>query len=128
MAPRILAGQRSDPTSLTLAATAEKIEWVRAAAGARFADLELNVYPSTTGVSITDHTLSEARDLAAALAGRTPVDVTPEELLESPRILIGSIAALTDKFVRQREELGISSSMVGELGPLDLIVACLSGT
>ena len=77
---------------------------------------------------MTDHALAEARVLAAALAGRTPVDVTPEELLESPHIFIGSISALTDKFVRQREELGISSIMVGELGPLDSGVERMSGT
>ncbi|MBF8289239.1 MAG: Luciferase-like monooxygenase [Chloroflexi bacterium] len=128
LAPRILSGQRSDPTSLTVAATAEKIEWVRAAAGERFSDLQLNVYPSTTAVSVTDHALAEARDLAAFLAGRAAVDLTAEELLESPQIFIGSIASLTDKFIRHREELGITSIMVGELGPLDPIVERLAGT
>ena len=54
--------------------------------------------------------------------------MTAEEVLESPHILIGSISALTDKFVRQREELGISSIMVGELGPLDPGVERMSGT
>jgi len=128
LAPRIVSGQRSDPSSLTVAATAEKIAWVRAAAGPRFADLEFNVYPSTVPVSVTDHALAEARELAAALAGRSAVDVTAEELLESPQIFVGSIASLTDKFVRLREQLGISSVMVGELGPLDPIVERLGGT
>ena len=128
LAPRILSGQRSDPTSLTLAAAAEKIEWARAAAGDRFAALELNVYPSTTNVSITDHALAEARDLAAQLAGRTAVDVSAEELLESPHIFIGSLTALEAKFVRQREQLGINSIMVGEMGPLDAIVERLAGS
>ncbi|MCI0582158.1 MAG: TIGR03621 family F420-dependent LLM class oxidoreductase [Chloroflexi bacterium] len=128
LAPRILPGQRSDPTSLTLAATAEKLDWVRAAAGDRFAGLELNVYPSTTDVSVTDRALAEAKDLAAHLAGRTPVDVSADELLESPHIFIGSLAALEAKFIRQREELGINSIMVGDLGPLDSIVERLAGT
>jgi len=79
-------------------------------------------------VSITDHALSEAKDLAAALAGRTAVDVSAEELLESPQIFIGSLASLEAKFSRQREELGISSIMVGELGPLDPLVERLAGT
>jgi probable F420-dependent oxidoreductase len=47
LAPRILSGQRSDPQSLTLVAAEEKIGWVREAAGDRFDELELNVYPST---------------------------------------------------------------------------------
>ena len=127
LAPRILSGQRSDPNSLTLAATAEKIEWVRAAAGDRFESLEFNIYPSTTNVSVTDNALSEARDLAAALAGRTAVDVSAEELLESPQIFIGSLDAFEAKFVRLRDELGISSIMVGEMGPLDPVVDRLAG-
>ncbi len=35
LAPRTLANQRTDPRSLTFAATAEKVAWVRAAAGDR---------------------------------------------------------------------------------------------
>jgi probable F420-dependent oxidoreductase len=128
LAPRILPGQRSDPTSLTVAATAEKIDWVRAAAGDRFSDLELNIYPSTAEVSVTNHGLAEARDLAAALAGRSTVDVSAEELLESPHIFIGSLASLEAKFLRLREQLGISSIMVGDMGPLDDIVERLAGT
>jgi probable F420-dependent oxidoreductase len=127
LAPRI-ANERADPWSLTVAATVEKIDWVRPVAGERFADLELNVYPSTTDVSVTDHALAEAKDLAAQLAGRTAVDVDAEELLESPHIFIGSMGALEAKFIRQREELGISSIMVGEMGPLDQIVERLAGT
>jgi probable F420-dependent oxidoreductase len=127
LAPRI-ANERADPWSLTVAGTAEKIDWVRAVAGDRFGDLELNVYPSTTDVSVTDHALAEAKDLAARLAGRTAVDVSAEELLESPHIFIGSLGALEAKFIRQREELGISSIMVGEMGPLDQIVERLAGT
>lgn len=127
LAPRILPGQRSDPTSLTWAATIEKIEWVRAAAGDRFDSLELNVYPSTTAVSVTDHALAEAREVATRLAGRTTRDVTAEELLEAPHVFIGSLASLEAKFLRLRDELGISSIMVGELGPLDPIVERLAG-
>jgi probable F420-dependent oxidoreductase len=127
LAPRILPGQRSDPNSLTMAATAEKIEWVRGVAGDRFDELELNIYPSTTGVSVTDNPLAEARDLAAALAGRTAIDVTAEELLDSPQIFINSLDGFEAKFQRLRDELGISSIMVGEMGPLDPIVERLAG-
>jgi probable F420-dependent oxidoreductase len=127
LAPRILPSRRSDPQSITVAGTAEKIGWVRAAAGDRFDELELNVYPSGVGVSVTGHALAEARDVAAFLAGRTAVDLTPEEILESPHIFIGSLQAFEEKFIRLREELGISSIMVGELGPLDAVVERLAG-
>lgn len=127
LAPRILPGQRFDPWSLTWSATVEKLDWVRAAAGDRFDGLELNVYPSTTAVSVTDHALAEAREVATRLAGRTTRDVTAEELLEAPHIYIGSLTELEAKFRRLRDELGISSIMVGDLGPLDAIVERLAG-
>ncbi|TAL06430.1 MAG: TIGR03621 family F420-dependent LLM class oxidoreductase [Chloroflexota bacterium] len=128
LAPRIQKSARSDPQSITVAGTAEKIEWIRAVAGDRFDDLELNVYPSGVGPSVTDHALAEAREAAAFLAGRTPVDLTPEEVLESPHIFIGSLASLEEKFIRQREQLGINSIMVGEMGPFDTLVERLAGT
>jgi len=79
-------------------------------------------------LSVTDHALSEAKEIAARLAGRTAVDLTPEEILESPHIFVGSLASLEAKLIRLREELGISSVMVGEVGPLDTIVERLAGT
>lgn len=128
LAPRILGRRGSDPRSLTLAAAAEKVGWVRAAAGDRFVDLEFNVYPSTTEPSITDHALAEARELAARLADRVEEEVTAQELLEGPNIFIGSAVELEAKFVRLREQLGINSIMVGEMGPFDAIVEHLAGT
>ncbi|MBI2777755.1 MAG: TIGR03621 family F420-dependent LLM class oxidoreductase [Chloroflexi bacterium] len=128
LAPRILASGRSDPQSLTVAGTAEKIEWVRAVAGDRFASLELNVYPSGIPMSVTDHARSEAKDAAAYLAGRTAIDLTPDDVLESPHVFVGSLAELEAKFIRLREQLGISSFMVGEMGPLDAVVERLAGT
>lgn len=74
-----------------------------------------------------DKALAEARDAAAFLAGRTAIDLTPEQVLESPHIFIGSLASLEAKFVRQREQLGINSIMVGEMGPLDAVVERLAG-
>jgi probable F420-dependent oxidoreductase len=127
LAPRILPSGMSDPHSITVAGTVEKIAWVREAAGDRFADLEFNVYPSGVGTSVTDHGASELRDVAAFLAGRTPIDVTPEELAQAPHLFIGSEPELEAKFIWLREELGISSFMVGELGPLDSVVERLAG-
>ena len=42
-APRIHSDGRGDPLSFTLEATAEKVEWVREAAGDRFDQLTFNV-------------------------------------------------------------------------------------
>jgi probable F420-dependent oxidoreductase len=128
LAPRIRAGQKPDPQSITIAGTAEKIDWVRAAAGDRFDALTLNVYPSMAGVSVTDNARAEARDVAAAILQRTGVEISADDLLESPHIFIGSIDGLADKLVGLRERLGISSFMVGQMGPLDPLVERLSGT
>jgi len=128
LAPRILPSGKTDPQSITVAGTLEKIGWVREVARDRFEDLTFNAYPSGVGVSVTDHAPAEARDAAAFLAGRTAVDLTPEEILESPHIFIGSIDELAAKLVRLRDQLGISSFMLGEMGLLDPLVERLSGT
>ena len=127
LAPRILPGGRSDPRSITIAATEEKIAWVRAAAGDRFADLEFNVYPSMSEVSVTDHARAEVRDLAGRLRARSGVEISEDELLESPHIFIGSIDGLAEKLLMLRERLGVSSIMVGEVDPLAPLVERLAG-
>jgi probable F420-dependent oxidoreductase len=128
LAPRVLPGPKGDPRSITVAATEEKIGWVREAAGDRFDSLTFNVYPSMAGVSVTDHARAEARDVADAIRGRTGLEISEDELLESPHIFIGSIDGLAEKFIGLRDRLGISSFMVGGMGPLDPLVERLAGT
>ena len=65
LAPRIGSGTgRGDARSITIAATEEKIGWVREAAGDRFDELELNIYPSMSPIVVTDHARTEAEALA----------------------------------------------------------------
>ena len=130
LAPRILPGDvpRTDPRSLTLEAAAEKIGWVREAAGDRFDRLELNTYPSTSEIVVTDDARAKVRELADRLRARTGIGITEQELLESPHIFIGSIEALVEKFQMLRERLGISSIMVGAIDELAPVVERLKGT
>lgn len=128
LAPRILPNGAGDPASVTVEATAEKIAWVRAAAGDRFDGLELNIYPSMTGISLTDHPKREAEELADALHARSGVRVSADDLLDSPHIFIGSIDGFVEKFRRLRAELGISSIMVGEVDELVAVIERLAGT
>jgi probable F420-dependent oxidoreductase len=128
LAPRILPGGRGDPQSVTWAATAEKIEWVREAAGDRFEELELNVYPSMVAVSLTDQPRQEAEQVAAQLTERSGVAISPDEVLEAPHLFIGSVDGFVEKFTRLRDELGISSFMVGEVDELAPVVERLAGT
>jgi probable F420-dependent oxidoreductase len=128
LAPRILPNGAGDPASVTVAATAEKIAWAREAAGDRADELEFNVYPSMTAISVTDHARREAQELAERLHARSGVAIGADELLESPHIFIGSLDAFVEKFGRLRDELGISSIMVGELDELLPVVERLAGT
>jgi probable F420-dependent oxidoreductase len=127
-APRILPGGAPDPGSVTFEGTREKVGWVREAAGDRFGDLELNVYPSMTGISITVRPLAEAEEVAERLRARSGVAIGAEELLGSPHIFIGTEDDFVAKFQRLREELGITSIMVGAVGELDAVVERLAGT
>jgi len=128
LAPRLLPGVRGDPRSITLAATEEKIGWIRAAAGDRFDQLELNVYPSQSPIIVTDRARPEAVKLARRLEQRTGISISPDELLESPHIFIGSINGLAEKLTELRERLGISSVMVGEPHELAPLVERLAGS
>ncbi len=128
LAPRILSGQRSDPSSLTVAAAEEKIGWVREAAGDRFDDLVFNVYPSTWPVTVTDDPRAEAERVIEHLRGRNAVDLTVDEVLESPHLFIGTVDSLVDKLVMLRERLGITSFMTGDIDELAPVVARLAGT
>jgi probable F420-dependent oxidoreductase len=128
LAPRILPGRKADPRSITVEGTAEKIEWVRGVAGDRFDGLVLNVYPSQAPVTVTRNARSAARKAADAIRKRSGLEITEDEVLESPHTFIGSIAGLTEKLIGLRERLGISSFMIGEMGPIDPLVERLAGT
>ena len=133
LAPRTLTAAsgeavRSDPRSITIAATEEKIGWIRDAAGDRFADIELNVYPTGTAPEVTDHPRKAAADLLDRIRARTGVEVDVDEYLASPNVFIGSIDGLVAKITELRERLGISSIMVGDLDTLAPVVERLAGT
>ena len=128
LAPRILGEQRADPRSITFAATAEKIGWVREAAGDRFADLTFNIYPSVWPVTVTDDVHAEARAVIDHLKGRTGIELTETEVRESPHLFIGSVDGFVEKFESLRERLGITSIMVGGVDELAPVVERLAGT
>jgi probable F420-dependent oxidoreductase len=128
LAPRLLSEQRADPTSLTWAATEEKLAWVREAAGDRFDDLVFNVYPTQWPITVTDDLRGEARKVIARMKDRTGIELTEDEVIASPHIFIGSIDRFVEKFQELREQLGISSFMAGSLDELEPVVERLAGT
>ena len=128
LAPRILSGQRPDPRSITWTATEEKIGWVREAAGHRFGGLSFNVYPSQWPITVTDDLHAEARKVIERMLERTGVEMTEQEVIDSPHIFIGSHDRFVEKFSELRERLGISSFLVGSLDELGPVVERLAGT
>ena len=86
-------------------ALAQKVAWVREAAGERFAAIELNLLLS--GVLVTDDRARAAEEQARTMQARGSA-VTAEALLESPYWLIGSIDEMVARLERLRATLGIS--------------------
>lgn len=128
LAPRILSEQRADPHSLTWAATEEKIGWVREAAGDRFDDLDFNVYPSGWPIVVTDDLHGEARKVIDRHKSRTGIELSEQDVIDSPHVFIGSIDRFVEKFSELRERLGITSFLVGDLSELGPVVERLAGT
>lgn len=128
LAPRITRQATVDTPSLTLAATREKIGWVREAAGDRFEKLEFNIYPSAYPVTVTDDLHGEARKVVDYLKGRTGVELTEQEVIDSPHLFIGSVDRLVEKFLQLREDLGITSILLGDIGELEPVLERLSGS
>jgi probable F420-dependent oxidoreductase len=108
--------------SATDAATEQKIEWIRDAAGDRFDQLELHVRVHLVVVS------HDRQGMANALA--PAFGVSPEEALRSPHALAGDVDQIVDDLIERRERWGISYIGVGvdALHALAPVVAKLAAT
>jgi alkanesulfonate monooxygenase SsuD/methylene tetrahydromethanopterin reductase-like flavin-dependent oxidoreductase (luciferase family) len=122
----IVAPARSDSDHVdregdTDARLTEQVRWVRDAAGARFGSLELAML--VWGVAVTS-------DRSAA-AGQLAVErqMTTDQVLASPAFLIGSVDAIAERLLEQRERHGISHISVfpQHVEPFAPVVARLAG-
>ncbi|MBS2535260.1 TIGR03621 family F420-dependent LLM class oxidoreductase [Catenulispora sp. NF23] len=130
LAPRIVIGDgapRLDAPSITAAATEEKIGWIRAAAGDRFEQIELNTYPAGGPIVVTAEPRIEARRRVDRIRQQTGVELSVEEVLESPHTFVGSAKDLTRKFLELRERFGISSFLIDDLDAMAPVVEQLAG-
>jgi probable F420-dependent oxidoreductase len=131
LAPRVvtLPGGRvaAEAASMTLAGAEEKVGWVRAAAGDRFSSIELNVYPSGGPLVITDNAIPVARERADTIQRLTGVELTVDEVLESPHVFVGSLDYLAEKILGLRERLGVTSFMLGDVETAIPVVERLAG-
>ena len=95
------------------ARTDVRIGWIREEAGDRIDALDLNVLRVIGDITVTDQPLKAAADLARQYEGWTGQTISPQDVLESPFSLIGSVSDLVDKLVRTRERWGINSFVLG---------------
>jgi hypothetical protein len=79
-------------------------------------------------VIVTDDLRSEVRQAIDRLRSRSGVELTEQEVLDSPHLFIGSVDRLVEKFLQLREELGISSILLGNIGELEPVLERLSGS
>lgn len=91
-----------DPSSLTAEAAMQKVNWVREVLGERFAETEINILVIV--VEVTDDRQTTAERLSQEWGGA----LTPEQFLESPSMLIGSVDQITEDLVKRREQYGFS--------------------
>jgi probable F420-dependent oxidoreductase len=108
------------PDSITLNATERKLEWIRAAAGDRFGELELNVF--VYAVELEDDRDAIAERLAADF------ELPAAEVRDSPHVLIGSPELIAEQLVTRRERFGISYIAVPEplMEPLAQVIPLLA--
>ena len=94
-----------DPTSETGDPLAERIDFVRRAAGDRFDDLELNV--AVTAMPLDDSGISDL-----SITRRFLPDLNDEQLLQTPGVLSGSTADIADEIRRYRDTYGVTYVIV----------------
>jgi probable F420-dependent oxidoreductase len=92
--------RRLDGATLTNAAAAERIEWIRTAAGDRWDALELQVLVYLIAI---DRPTDEVNGEARARLG-----IGADQVASSPHVLAGSLDDIVDRLHERRERFGIS--------------------
>jgi probable F420-dependent oxidoreductase len=136
--PKGTAAGPKDLATTTPAVLAEQLSWVRAAAGPRFAALELHLLVYV--VAVTEQRQAAAEAIVQLLAALPPTmmintALRVDEVLASPRFLIGSVEQIVEQLQERRAQYGISyiSILSGFGGFADIetfspVVARLAGS
>ena len=102
-------GTISEEVTERLPATmAQKVEWVRQAAGDRFTELELNMIIAPV---FTEHRRQKAEQL---IHERAWGSVSVEQVLEMPSVFIGTPDQVAEEMWRRRERYGFSYYVVSD--------------
>ena len=95
----------NDPAAYAAESMAQKIAWIREAAGERFSQVELSVI--TTPVFTSNRV--QGAEQVARMRGWNGVPV--EEILHMPAIFIGTVEQVAEQMFERRERFGISYYM-----------------
>lgn len=100
--PNLAAGEIGPDAALDSMADAvdRKVAWVRDAAGDRFEDIELNQL--SFAATITDDTAPFAEFLSGLFGA------SPEDVMESPTVVAGSLPEIVDRLESRRDRWGFS--------------------
>ncbi len=102
-------GTISEEITERLSATlAQKVEWVRQAAGTRFYDLELNMVIAPI---FTEQRQQRAEQLARE---RGWSGITAQDVLDMPSIFIGTADQIVEDLLRRQEQYGFSYFVVSD--------------
>jgi probable F420-dependent oxidoreductase len=113
-----------DPLKRSPAAVAEKVQWIRQAAGERFDHVELNMVIAPI---LTSDRRQGAEQCARQHGWNT---IRPENVLEMPSIFIGSVEQISEQMDERRERFGFSYYIVSDadVETFAPIVARLAGS
>lgn len=116
-------GLAVDPSGFKPAEVDRRLDWVRRDAGDRFGALELNVLVQR--VVITEDRAQAADEIAAAFPA-----LLPEDVLQTPFLLLGTADQILEQLVAHRDRWGFSYFVVFEpmAEALAPVVARLTGT
>ena len=109
--PKGTATGPKDLATATPTALAQQIGWVREAAGPRFDALELSLLVYFVAVTEDRRQAAEQiAQLAASLPSSMMINTQMEvdEVLHSPRFLIGTVDEIVEQLQARREQYGIS--------------------
>jgi probable F420-dependent oxidoreductase len=97
-----------DPAERLAEVVAQKVAWVREGAGARFDALELS---TVITVELTDAPRAAAQ---ALIERRGWAGVTPDDVLEMPSLVLGSVGRIAEVLEERRERYGLSYCIVSD--------------
>ncbi len=108
--------------SATAEATDEKLRWIAEAAGPRYADIELQTRVHLA--TVTDDRMALAEAMAPVLG------VSPQDALDTPHALAGTVEEIVEQCIERRERFGLSYITIGleAYEAFEPVVARLAGT